>query len=214
MLRYGYETAPYSGRSTKLAIGVLGTLALTHGYLHSPAAHHGLHTAADTAAAATPTATRTAPSETSRDMLRQPLRAEPVSPSPASTVPPSPQQTAPARYWFGDAQWAANLETPHTWANAKLAYQLALHERWFSIGQMACLDDLWAEESGFDETQVNPSSGASGIPQALPGQRMASMGADWRTNPATQIRWGLAYITMRYGDACAAWQHELNYHWY
>ena len=67
------------------------------------------------------------------------------------------------------------------------------------------LDLLWTRVSGWSYTAENPSSGAYGIPQALPGSQMASAGPDWRTNPETQIKWGLDYIASRYGDPNAAW---------
>nr|WP_210424473.1 hypothetical protein [Gephyromycinifex aptenodytis] len=60
----------------------------------------------------------------------------------------------------------------------------------------------------------NPTSSAYGIPQALPGPRMASHGKDWRTNPETQIRWGLDYIQKRYGNPCKAWSHSRATNWY
>jgi hypothetical protein len=74
--------------------------------------------------------------------------------------------------------------------------------------QFGCLDELWSRESGWNPTAQNPS-GAYGIPQALPGSKMASVGADWATNPATQIRWGLGYYRALYGSPCGAWSHEL-----
>ena len=79
--------------------------------------------------------------------------------------------------------------------------------------QFGCLDSLWTRESGWSTYASNPS-GAYGIPQALPGSKMASAGADWRTNPATQIRWGLDYIASSYGSPCAAWSHSQSYNWY
>ena len=63
-------------------------------------------------------------------------------------------------------------------------------------------------------TAENPSSGAYGIPQALPGSQMASAGADWQTSAATQIKWGLTYIQGRYGSPCGAWAHEQSNGWY
>jgi len=68
----------------------------------------------------------------------------------------------------------------------------------------SCLNNIWTRESGWAYNAENPS-GAYGIPQALPGSKMASAGADWQTNPATQIRWGLGYIKSMYGDPCSAW---------
>jgi len=70
-----------------------------------------------------------------------------------------------------------------------------------------CLKDIWNRESGWRYDAENPS-GAYGIPQALPGSKMSSAGADWQTNPATQIKWGLGYIKAIYGDPCKAWAFE------
>jgi hypothetical protein len=80
--------------------------------------------------------------------------------------------------------------------------------------QFGCLVNLWQKESGWRTTAQNPSSGAYGIPQALPGSKMATAGDDWRTNPATQIKWGLGYIKGRYGTPCGAWGHSQRVGWY
>jgi hypothetical protein len=80
--------------------------------------------------------------------------------------------------------------------------------------QFGCLVPLWSRESGWNVNAYNASSGATGIPQALPGSKMASAGADWQTNPATQIKWGLGYIAGRYGTPCAAWDHSESAGWY
>jgi soluble lytic murein transglycosylase-like protein len=71
----------------------------------------------------------------------------------------------------------------------------------------SCLYDLWERESSWNVYAENPS-GAYGIPQSLPGSKMASAGADWLTDPTTQIRWGLGYIKAQYGNPCAAWNFE------
>jgi hypothetical protein len=80
--------------------------------------------------------------------------------------------------------------------------------------QFACLVALWSRESGWRVNAQNKSSGAYGIPQALPGSKMATVGADWQTNPATQITWGLGYISARYGTPCAAYAHLQSSNWY
>ncbi|KIH96995.1 hypothetical protein LP52_21310 [Streptomonospora alba] len=80
--------------------------------------------------------------------------------------------------------------------------------------QFSCLEPLWEKESNWDHTAQNPSSGAYGIPQALPGSKMADAGSDWRTNPATQIEWGLGYIEDRYGSPCSAWETSQSQGWY
>ncbi len=84
----------------------------------------------------------------------------------------------------------------------------------WGMDQWSCLDSLWQRESNWNHTAMNPSSGAYGIPQSLPGSKMASAGADWQTNPATQIRWGLGYIQGRYGSPCGAWGHSQARGWY
>ncbi len=80
--------------------------------------------------------------------------------------------------------------------------------------QYDCLVRLWTRESSWRADAYNASSGAYGIPQSLPGSKMASAGADWRTNAATQIEWGLSYIAGRYGTPCGAWAHSEAYNWY
>jgi hypothetical protein len=92
--------------------------------------------------------------------------------------------------------------------------QALLPEFGFSSDQFSCLDSLWTKESGWNPSADNPTSSAYGIPQALPGEKMASAGADWATNPATQIRWGLGYIAEVYGSPCSAWSHSQANNWY
>jgi hypothetical protein len=84
----------------------------------------------------------------------------------------------------------------------------------FKIDQFPCLDKLWKKESGWNARASNASSGAYGIPQALPGSKMASIASDWKTNPATQIKWGLGYIEDRYDSPCGAWSHSQSTGWY
>jgi hypothetical protein len=84
----------------------------------------------------------------------------------------------------------------------------------WSADQFSCLNALWARESGWNPSAMNAGSGAYGIPQALPGSKMASAGPDWQTDAATQIRWGLGYIQATYGSPCGAWGHEEAYGWY
>lgn len=95
----------------------------------------------------------------------------------------------------------------------EIAHEKVIARGW-SEGQFTCLVKLWDRESGWNSRAENRSSGAYGIPQALPGGKMASAGADWRTNAATQIEWGLGYIAGRYGDPCGAWQHSEQRNWY
>jgi hypothetical protein len=84
----------------------------------------------------------------------------------------------------------------------------------WSSSQMSCLVPLWTRESGWRVNAENSSSGAYGIPQSLPGSKMATAGADWQTNPVTQITVGLGYIQERYGSPCGAWDHSQGHGWY
>jgi len=97
--------------------------------------------------------------------------------------------------------------------NRKIGCAILL-EKGFELEEMPCLDKLWTKESGWNHKARNDSSGAYGIPQALPGSKMGSAGDDWETNPATQIEWGLGYIKGRYGTPCKAWAHSQSTGWY
>lgn len=89
-----------------------------------------------------------------------------------------------------------------------------LRARGWGDDQFACLFQLWGHESGWRTNAGNPVSGAYGIPQALPASKMASAGPDWASNPATQITWGLGYISGRYGTPCDAWAEWQDKGWY
>lgn len=124
---------------------------------------------------------------------------------------PVPYQ-APAR----DVSSAGSSDQPtvsYGGGGAKAIAQSMLAARGWS-GQWSCLESLWERESGWNVTATNPSSGAYGIPQSLPGSKMATAGSDWQTNPATQISWGLSYIQGRYGTPCGAWNAFLSKGWY
>jgi hypothetical protein len=84
----------------------------------------------------------------------------------------------------------------------------------WSADQFSCLDEIYMRESRWNPSAANPYSGAYGIPQALPGDKMAAYGADWQTNPATQLAWGLSYIRDRYGSPCGAWAFWQSHSWY
>jgi hypothetical protein len=118
--------------------------------------------------------------------------------SPAPSASPQPTATATAMARSGSPQQIAKA---------------MLGSFGWSSSQFSCLDPLWARESGWSVTAENPS-GAYGIPQALPGAKMASAGPDWQTSAATQIKWGLEYIKDTYGSPCGAWAHEEATGWY
>jgi hypothetical protein len=99
---------------------------------------------------------------------------------------------------------------------ANKAFAKSYMESKYSWGkdQHSCLVNLWNRESGWRHTAANPTSSAYGIPQSLPGNKMASAGADWKTNPETQIKWGLKYIKHRYETPCGAWSAFKQKGWY
>jgi len=138
------------------------------------------------AAAARAAAAASRPAATSSAATQQAQSTQPTRAATATAASGSPQQVAEAM--LASFGWSAS--------------------------QFSCLDPLWAHESGWSVTAYNAGSGAYGIPQALPGSRMASAGPDWQTNAATQIRWGLEYIQGTYGSPCAAWDHEQATGWY
>ena len=92
--------------------------------------------------------------------------------------------------------------------------EFAAEKYGWGADQFSCLNSLWQKESGWNPYAMNPSSGAYGIPQSLPGTKMASVGDDWRTNPATQITWGIEYMKDRYGSPCSAWGFKSSHGWY
>lgn len=96
----------------------------------------------------------------------------------------------------------------------RIIAQALLSEFGFARSEFACLDLIYSQESGWRWNADNPRSSAYGIPQALPGSKMASAGTDWATNPVTQIRWGLGYIRDRYGSPCQAWAFKRGRGWY
>lgn len=106
---------------------------------------------------------------------------------------------------------AAGVPDPGT-AQA-IALEMVTARGW-GQGEFDCLVALWKKESGWNTFAHNKSSGAYGIPQSLPGSKMASAGADWATNPATQITWGLGYIQGRYSTPCGAWGASQTKGWY
>lgn len=105
----------------------------------------------------------------------------------------------------------ANANTP---AGAQTVARSLLAEHGWGDDQFSCLSNLWQKESGWNYQAYNAGSGATGIPQALPGSKMATFGSDWQTNAATQIKWGLDYISRSYGTPCSAWSHSQSVNWY
>jgi hypothetical protein len=96
----------------------------------------------------------------------------------------------------------------------EIARQILKNKFGYGSSHFDCFNNIIMRESKWDINATNPSSGAYGIPQALPGSKMASEGSDWRTNPATQIIWGIKYMKDRYGSPCAAWSFKSSHGWY
>jgi hypothetical protein len=99
-------------------------------------------------------------------------------------------------------------------SNPQAAGRLLAADRGWGDAEFSCLNSLWNKESGWRWNADNPGSDAYGIPQALPGSKMSAYGSDWATNPVTQIKWGLSYISSRYGTPCSAWAHSQSVNWY
>jgi nitrate reductase NapE component len=113
--------------------------------------------------------------------------------------------------YVGPVAPAAGIPDPDTAQGIALVMVTA---RGWGIQEFDCLVALWNRESRWNVYAHNASSGAYGIPQALPGDKMATAGADWATNPVTQIKWGLGYIAARYETPCGAWAHSEEHNWY
>ena len=109
--------------------------------------------------------------------------------------------------------FVADAGVPSVGSSQAFARNLSAQLGW-GQDQYSCLVKLWTRESHWNALAQNSGSGAYGIPQALPGSKMASEGSDWMTNPQTQIRWGLKYIGGRYKTPCTALVHSNDYGWY
>jgi len=110
---------------------------------------------------------------------------------------------------------SASVEMARTATGAKKVAQAILTQEYgFNESQFECLNSLWTKESHWNYKAHNYRSGAHGIAQALPAEKMSVVGTDWRTNPVTQIRWGIRYITMRYDTPCKAWSKWKSHRYY
>jgi len=138
--------------------------------------------------------------------------AEAAAKAAADAAAAEAQRQAAADQAARDAQRQSVATTAKQ--DSKAAARAMLAEFGFADSQFSCLSSLWTRESNWLYTATNPSSGAYGIPQSLPASKMASAGADYRTNPVTQIRWGLGYIKQVYGTPCGAWAHSQSTGWY
>ncbi|MDF5752366.1 transglycosylase SLT domain-containing protein [Spongiactinospora sp. TRM90649] len=138
---------------------------------------------------------------------------EPPVPTTAELTGRTGAQRVYHRRWKTSARPSKTGVRMPTIRNKAIAFRIVVQRAW-TVRQFRCLDSLWTRESGWNHKATNGSSGAYGIPQALPATKMAGAGGDWRSNPATQIKWGLTYIKGRYGSPCGAWGHFQSHNWY
>jgi hypothetical protein len=129
------------------------------------------------------------------------------------TDPPPPPPPVVEEKSVGTGQATPSVGAVAPGSAQAIAAEMVAARGWGN-DQFGCLVKLWQKESGWNYQALNKSSGAAGIPQALPGSKMATAGADWQTNPATQITWGLNYISGVYGTPCSAWGHSQSVNWY
>jgi transglycosylase-like protein with SLT domain len=136
------------------------------------------------------------------------------SPAPTPTPPPAPaaREATQAPQPPSPSPYPSYTDLPSS--SGAYGSAQAYAESLVGQAQFACLQPLWDRESGWNAYAQNPTSGAYGIPQALPGSKMASAGPDWATNPDTQVRWGIQYLNDTYGSPCGGWAHEQAYGWY
>ncbi|BEP12226.1 hypothetical protein acdb102_05370 [Acidothermaceae bacterium B102] len=190
-----------------LAAGAaLGTVGIAVGVL-APVAAEAAAKPADTALAASAEGSSATTREIAaerRSLLQQATAVARVAGA-TSTTPPKAKKRPPNR--------PVAKAKPRKLTPREMAKQLVVQHGW-SEAQFTCLDELWNRESGWDPHNQNGGSSAYGIPQSLPGSKMAAFGSDWRDNPMTQIRWGLWYIADRYSTPCGAWAHSERYNYY
>lgn len=155
--------------------------------------------------------------ETNRELVTEGVVTPPtnqiqrIGTKPVVVAPSVPASTTGST--TGSTNSAPSAAAPSPGTAQSIAHDMVLARGW-GEGEFNCLVSLWNKESGWRVNASNASSGAYGIPQALPGSKMASVGADWQTNAATQITWGLGYISGRYGTPCGAWSQSQSSGWY
>lgn len=144
------------------------------------------------------------------------VNGEEVSREPVSTVVVTPRVDQVTLVGTGTPQEVALAAAGDgtTAESAKAIAQAMMSSYGWDDSQFTCLVSLWERESNWNYRAQNSSSGAYGIPQALPGSKMGTVASDWATNPTTQITWGLGYIQGRYGTPCSAWAHSESVGWY
>jgi outer membrane biosynthesis protein TonB len=170
-----------------------------------PIASNARQEAVETAQAPTPSASPSPSRSQPAKKTPKPKKTKKVKKPKASPSPrPRATRTAAPR-----ASRSATATTRPSYVSPK-AYAKSV----LSAAQFLCADAVFTRESNWNPYATNPSSGAYGIAQALPAEKYASAGSDWRTNGVTQVRWGLSYMGARYGNPCGAWAFWQSHHWY
>lgn len=138
------------------------------------------------------------------------LEPEP-EPEPVETAEETPDSSGSGESDDSGSSGGSSYPTggSYTGESPQAIAQQMLSDRGMS-DQWGCFEAIIGQESGWDPYATNPSSGAYGIPQALPGSKMASAGSDWQTNPATQISWAIGYMNDRYGSPCGAYDFKFT----
>ena len=212
-------SAPASGAPSGAAFSAIttrsGQTAAGRGTQQSHRAARRFSLIADLQAMATMLASRAAAhqaavAQAAKRQTQAELTAKREAARKAAQQAPAQRRSAQRR----SGQQPAASSAPAASGSPQSIAQAMLGSFGWSASQFSCLDPLWAGESGWSVTASNPSTGAYGIPQAMPASKMASAGPNWRTSAATQIRWGLDYIKSTYGSPCAAWSHEEADGWY
>ncbi|AYB70879.1 endolysin [Streptomyces phage Yaboi] len=148
------------------------------------------------------------PLEAEKPKVTQSVSPEATPSTVVNSVSPSPSLS---KIEIEPVAYSKSVASTKTYAKNKLKKKFP--KSWKK--QWNCLNPLWKHESGWRYKAKNPYSGAYGIPQSLPGSKMRKAGKDWKTNPRTQVRWGLDhYIYKRYGTPCKAWSHFKKKNWY
>jgi len=209
-------SAPRVRKSTAAAVAAVAGLAIVGTFAIDSS---GAANAATTSTAATVADVRTAGTTTQSDALVQFQR---MTAAVAKDVPAKPvavtngAQITDSRVLAAKAaeKAAAEKKAAEAKAAAKADADRRAAEARKAADQLASFDQIISHESGWNVTATNPSSGSYGLGQALPAEKMASQGADWRTDPVTQIKWALNYMDSRYGSPNSAWQFWQANNWY
>jgi hypothetical protein len=203
-----HKLAVTAASCTAVTGAVIGALAATAPDAHAATAPVAAHSAAVHVAAH---AAASAPASASASASATPSAAA-TKASVSPSVPATTSSAAPAPVVTKATKAAVVVTTQSNPYAGQSAYQIA--EKLVPSGQFGCFDWVVTRESGWSVTATNPSSGAYGLGQALPGYKMASAGPDWQTNPVTQIKWVLGYMDGRYGSPCGAQSFWESHNWY